>query len=69
MGKKWSDERKSKIRNNINAKRKLTEIDVRKIRDLYRSGDHTQIEIASMFNIGRTTVQGIVFYKSWKKVG
>lgn len=47
---------------------KLTEDDVRTIRNLYDSGNYYQREIGDMFNIKDSTVCNIVNRKTWKHV-
>ena len=46
----------------------LTESQVREIRDLYASGCYTQLGVAKIFNVSRTTVNLVVNYKIWKHV-
>ena len=45
---------------------KLTELQVRKIRDL--SGCYPQYEIAEMFNVGKSTVEHVINRRTWKHV-
>lgn len=47
---------------------KLTEDDIREIRRLYSSGEHTQREIAARFNITRPNVGYIVRRIAWPHV-
>lgn len=48
--------------------RKLTETDVRKIRELYRTGDFSHSDLGAMFNIGKRNITQILNYKTWKHV-
>jgi DNA-binding CsgD family transcriptional regulator len=45
---------------------KLTKEDVEKIRALYKKGNHTQLEIAKMFNINHAYVSNIINRVCWK---
>jgi hypothetical protein len=46
--------------------RKLTQKDVDKIRKLFSTGNHKYIEIASLFNVDRTTISNIVNQRTWR---
>ena len=47
---------------------KLTEQDVIQIRELWRSGNYTQVEIANMFNVGRKNITKIVNRQRWTHI-
>ena len=47
---------------------KLTENDVREIRRLYYSGQHTQRELADMYGITLGTINPIIKYRTWKHI-
>lgn len=49
-----------------NHRAKLLWSDVSKIRKLYKSGNCTQGQIASLYGLHQTTILKIVNYKSWK---
>lgn len=46
---------------------KLTNKDVQQMRQLFRTGEYSQKELAKMFNISFQSVNGIVHYKTWKR--
>lgn len=48
---------------------KLSEFQVRKIRDLYSSGKHNQAALSKKYKIGPDQISRIVNNKSWKHVG
>jgi len=56
--------------NGINGqkKSKMTPLKVRSMRELYKSGNYSQREIADMYNIGPDQVSRIVNFKRWKHV-
>jgi hypothetical protein len=58
------------MKGNTNARwsDKLTESDVREIRNLYAEKKHTQKEIAKIFGISQTNVSMIVTRQSWTHV-
>jgi hypothetical protein len=45
---------------------KLTEKDVKKIRELYQTGNYLQREIADIFNVSQALVSAIFFRRVWK---
>lgn len=47
---------------------KLTEADVRDIRDLWATGGYTQSQLASQFGVLQTTVSRLVLRQSWKHI-
>ena len=52
-----------------NHQSKLTEEEVKKIRDLYSTKQYTQKELASSFGVERTCISKVVLYKRWANVG
>lgn len=48
---------------------KLSETDVLKMLELYRSGQRTQYQLSREFNIGQSQVSGIVRGQAWKHLG
>jgi hypothetical protein len=46
--------------------RKLTSNDVEQIRDLYRSGKYTMVELSDRFEVVTSTISRIVSYTRWK---
>lgn len=51
-----------------NGMAKLTEKQVKEIKEMYATGKHSQEEVAEVFGIGRTTVSLIVNGKRWSHV-
>lgn len=47
---------------------KLTEQDIKKIRELYKTGKYKQVELSRMFNVGNMQISRIVNKKRWKHV-
>lgn len=47
---------------------KLTEDDVRKIRQLYKTGKYSHNDLGSLFNVGKRNITQILNYKTWKHV-
>lgn len=47
---------------------KLTEDDVKEIRQLYATGEHTQIALADRFGVSDVMISYIVNRKSWKHI-
>ena len=47
---------------------KLTEEQVRDIRNRYLRGDITQLEIARQYNVSRLTISAIIVNRSWKHI-
>lgn len=47
---------------------KLTRRDVRQIRKLYKTGDHTQADLAEMFGVAKPTIGHITRRETWKHV-
>jgi len=47
---------------------KLTEEQVRRIRQLYVTGDKTMTELGTMFEVDRKTVAQVVHWKTWRHV-
>jgi DNA-binding XRE family transcriptional regulator len=47
---------------------KLTTNDVRKIRELYATGDYTQTRLGHMFDVAHTTIGLIVNGKTWNQI-
>lgn len=50
------------------ARSKLTEIQVKMIRDLYAAGSYTMVELAEAFNITQPNVSYIIAGKSWNNI-
>lgn len=48
---------------------KLTEVDVIEIRELWKTGEYTQWELAYKFNVYQSCIWSIIHKKSWKHVG
>lgn len=51
----------------INGQSKLTQSDVQKIRELYKSGNYLLKELAKMFQISLSQASAIKTYRKWKK--
>ena len=51
-----------------NGRAKLTESDVKMIRELYATGKYRQKELANMFGINQTGISGIILRKTWRSV-
>lgn len=51
-----------------NGRAKLTESDVKTIRELYATGKYHQKELANMFGIHQTGISGIILRKTWRSV-
>jgi len=47
---------------------KLTRGNVKKIRKLFSTGDHTQPELAEMFDVSVATISRVVRRKTWRHV-
>lgn len=47
---------------------KITEQDVKEIRKLYKTGEHTQAELGEMFGITQSAIHLIICRKNWKHV-
>lgn len=54
------------IRGAKNPNARLTDSDVRAIRDLYAAGGHTKTELSRMYHVGRTTITRVVDRFNWK---
>lgn len=46
----------------------LKEKDVKEIRNLYKSGNYTQREIATIYNVTRYTISDIILKRSWRHI-
>jgi len=55
-------------RGEYNGNAKLTEIDVRTIRDLYAQGKDTYADLARQFSVSKSTIYNAVKYKKWAHV-
>jgi len=49
-------------------KSKLTENNIKEIRQLYGSGLHTQKKLGGIFNVGPDVISRIVNFKAWKHI-
>ena len=47
---------------------KLTESDVRAIRELYAMGNHSQRQLARQFHVGKTCIGEIVRHENWRHI-
>lgn len=47
---------------------KLNSENVLKIRELYKTGKYTQVELATMFNVGFQNISLIVLRKNWRHI-
>jgi len=57
-----------RMRGSSNPRAKLTEVCVLEIRELYSTGNYTQIELGNKYNISNTIISGIVNRKTWLHV-
>ncbi len=51
-----------------NPRAKVTEDDVRKMREMYETGNYSQSKLGEIFGLDQTTVSGIIMRVSWKNV-
>ena len=58
----------NKVNGENNHLSKLTEKEVKKIRELYITGKYYQRVLGEMFNTNQTNISDIINYKSWKHV-
>ncbi len=65
---KHASEMGLKARGERNSKAKLTEVDVRTIRDLYKSGGYTQVRLGEIYGLSHRGIGHIVNRKNWKHV-
>ena len=47
---------------------KLTEKEVKEIRELYKTGKYTRDDICKLYNVYKSTISKIVNYKTWKHI-
>lgn len=57
---------KGKLSGTNNPKSKLTYEVVNNIRELYKFGNYSHKELSKLYNVGTTTIQYILTYKTWK---
>lgn len=60
--------RGNKARNERTSTAKLTKEDVIAMRQLYKQGSYSQRQLATMFNMCRSTVSRILMYKAWANI-
>lgn len=51
-----------------NGSAKLTEDDVARIREMWRLGECTQLELASMFHVSKNTIGRVVRMEGWRHI-
>ena len=63
---RWTDERRKQNSHEGNPNSRLTDDQVRQIRELYATGQHTQTELASCFGVTQSMISKIVLRQNWK---
>jgi hypothetical protein len=59
---------KSAKKGEESASSKLTDVDIKKIRELWLTGGISQIKLSKMFGVSRGNIQHIIEYKTWKHI-
>lgn len=64
----WQDriQNGTDLRGERNGRAKLTEDNVKAIRDLYATGEHSQFALADRFGVDQTVISKVVLRKSWR---